>query len=229
MLGAKPARRKSHRWRSRSGRSSHRDSRGKSMTGNKRTMEIEDLRVLYDLSIYNCLHFDPYTALTYEDVQRQETRAYTNVEIAREAAQLAAGLRSLGIEKGDRVIVMMLNCPEVIVAYQAIARAGAIIIPVMPLLKAPEVHYIAQNSAARAIITSPILLPLLQAALPGVPTMRYVISTGDVEAEQPDEGAGVGRDESRPYKVMSYKDVGTRFIASGSEDYLGDLEGVDLT
>ena len=177
------------------------------MTANKTRMEIEDLRVLYDLSIYNCLHFAPYTALTYEDMQRQETRTYTNVEIAREAAQLAAGMRSLGIEKGDRVIVMMLNCPEVIVAYQAIARAGAIIIPVMPLLKAPEVHYIAQNSAAKAIITSPILLPLLQVALADVPTIRYVISTGEEGIQSDSEGdsgggrEGSGRDESRPYMV----------------------------
>ncbi len=219
------------------------------MTSNKSRMEIEDLRVLYDLSIYNCLHFDPYTALLYEDVQRQETRAYTNVEIAREAVQLAAGLRSLGIEKGDRVIVMMLNCPEVIVAYQAIARAGAIIIPVMPLLKAPEVHYIAQNSAARAIITSPILLPLLRAALPGVPSMRYVIATGDAVDQQDEntseeggreqkanEGSGrdggtreeSGRDESRPYRTISYKSVVARGSAN-ADNYLGDLEGVNLT
>lgn len=192
------------------------------MTKNKRNMELEDLRVMYDLSIYNCLHFDPYTALVYEDVQRQETRACTNVEIAREATQLAAGLRSLGIAKGDRVIVMMLNCPEVIVAYQAIARAGAIIIPVMPLLKAPEVHYIAQNSAARAIITSPILLPLLRAALADVPTMRYVIATGD-EGMPSSE-----RDPSLSYEILPYKEVVARGAAN-ADDYLDDLPGVDLT
>ena len=191
------------------------------MTSNKRNMELEDLRVMYDLSIYNCLHFDPYTALVYEDVQRQETRACTNVEITREATQLAAGLRSLSIAKGDRVIVMMLNCPEVIVAYQAISRAGAIIIPVMPLLKAPEVHYIAQNSAAKAIITSPILLPLLRAALAGVPTMRYVIATGD-------EGTlSSERDSSLPYEILLYKDVVARGSANAG-DYLDDLPGVDL-
>src|SRR5438477_71769 len=48
----------------------------------------------------------------------------------------------------------MLNCPEVIIAYQAIARAGAVIIPVMPLLKWPEVRYVAENSAARAVISN---------------------------------------------------------------------------
>ena len=197
------------------------------MTKNRRGMEIEDLRVMYDLSIYNCLHFDPILP-SFTRMRRQETRAYTNVEIAREATQLAAGLRTLGIEKGDRVIIMMLNCPEVIIAYQAISRAGAVIIPVMPLLKAPEVHYIAQNSAAKAVITSPILLPLLHAALSGVPTMRYVIPTGDEGTQSSDEGEG-GRDKSRPYKIIPYKNVGTRFIASAPDDYLGDLEGMDPT
>src|SRR5260370_11715572 len=111
----------------------------------------------------------------YEDAG--EVCEYKNVEIAREATQLAVGLRRLGIEKGDRVIVMMLNCPEVIISYQAIARAGGVIIPVLPLLKGPEVHYIAWNSAAKAVITSPILLPLLRNALADVPTLKHLILT----------------------------------------------------
>ncbi|TMC85968.1 MAG: long-chain fatty acid--CoA ligase, partial [Chloroflexi bacterium] len=133
------------------------------MTAEKSLMSDKDLHTLSDLSIYNCTRFGPYTAIIYED--QQDVREYTNMHIAREAAQLATGLQTLGIDKGDRVIVMMLNCPEVIISYQAIARAGGIIIPVMPLLKPPEVRYIAENSAAKAVITSPILLPLLRSAL----------------------------------------------------------------
>src|SRR5947209_3695149 len=135
-----------------------------------------DLRTLSDLSIYNCRRFGPYIAIIYED--RGDVREYTNMDIAREAAQLAAGLQALGVQKGDRVIVMMINSPEVIIAYQAIARVGAIIIPVLPLLKGPEVRYIAENSVAKAIITSSILLPLLQSALAGISTLQDVISTG---------------------------------------------------
>lgn len=187
------------------------------MTDKARKMDIADLRFLYDLSLYNCLKYDPYTALIYED--GQDVRAYSNIEIAKEAAQLAAGLRTLGIEKGDRVIVMMLNCPEVIISYQAIARAGGVIIPVLPLLKGPEVRYIAENSAAKAVITSAILLPMLRNALEDVPTMQHLISTG-VESEE--------RDESRPYTVHAYKDI----VASGAayaDRYLEALEGVSLT
>jgi long-chain acyl-CoA synthetase len=186
------------------------------VTDKRQTYEIEDLRFLYDLSIYNCQKYGPFKSLIYED--GQEVREYTNVEIAREAIQLAVGLRSLGIENGDRVIVMMLNCPEVVISYQAIARAGAVIIPVLPLLKGPEVHYIAENSAAKAVITSPILLPLLRSALAGVPTLKHIISTG-IESEE--------RDEARTYTVHAYKDV----VMSGSafaDHYLEDLEEVSL-
>src|SRR5437870_3897872 len=158
------------------------------MTAEQSTMDDEDLRTLSDLSIYNCIRFGPYKALIYEDQVgaglAPALREYSNMDLAREAAQLATGLQALGIQKGDRVIVMMLNCPEVIIAYQAIARAGGIIIPVMPLLKGPEVRYIAENSAAKAVITSPILLPLLRRALADLPTMHHIIVTGGVENDE---------------------------------------------
>ena len=187
------------------------------------TSAMEDLRFLYDLSIYNCLHYGEFTALIYEDVQQQGVREYTNIQIAREATQLAAGLRTLGIQKGDRVIVMMLNCPEVIISYQAIARAGAVIIPVLPLLKGPEVRYIAENSATKAIITSPVLLPLLQSALAGAPSLRYIISTGDVGASFSAPA------EPHPYEILTYKDVLARGNYVHEDDYLRDLEGVSLS
>src|SRR2546429_1057573 len=187
------------------------------MTDKTQTKNIEDLRFLYDLSIYNCQKYGPFKSLIYED--GEEVCEYTNVEMAKEATQLAVGLRRLGIEKGDRVIVMMLNCPEVIISYQAIARAGAIIIPVLPLLKGPEVHYIAENSAAKAVITNPILLPLLRNALADVPTMKHIISTG-IEGEE--------HDESRTYTVHAYKDVITRG-ATYADHYLEDLEEVSIT
>src|SRR6266568_4638723 len=186
------------------------------MTDKTQTNDIENLQYLYDLSIYNCQKYGPFKSLIYEDAE--EVCEYTNVEIAREATQLAVGLRRLGIEKGDRVIVMMLNCPEVIISYQAISRAGGVIIPVLPLLKGPEVHYIAENSAAKAVITSPILLPLLRNALADVPTMKHIISTG-IEGEE--------RDQSRTYTVHAYKDVVTSGAAF-ADHYLQDFEEVSL-
>ena len=169
-------------------------------------MTDEDLRVLYDLSIYNCTRFGPYTEIIYEDLQNRQKREYTNIEVAQEATQLAAGLRALGVEKGDRVIMMMPNCPEVVIGYQAIARAGAVIIPVLPLLKAPEIRYIAENSGAKAIFNSALLLPLVRPAVTGILTLHYIIST-DISTEQASTTAETPQ-------LLPYQDVlGAGFIA----------------
>jgi long-chain acyl-CoA synthetase len=182
-------------------------------------MQDADLHSLSDLARYNCLNFGSYKALIFED--GDVVREYTNMDIAREAAQLTAGLQALGIAKGDRVMVMMVNCPEVIIAYQAIARAGAVIIPVMPLLKPPEVRYIAQNSGAKAIFTSPILLPLLQAAFTGVQTMQHIISTGNAPTETNSSDVAV-------YAVHAYSDI----VAKGAgrvDDFLATAGDVAVS
>src|SRR6266568_2459593 len=176
-------------------------------TEQRHTMSLSDLRVLSDLSIYNCLNFGPYEFIIYEDQKKvahpgdDEARKYTNIQVAQEAAQLAGGLEALGIQKGDRIIVMMINSPEVLISYQGIARAGGIIIPVLPLLKGPELRYIAENSGARAIITSSVLLPLLRHALVDLPNLQHIISTGTIEDE------GQGHDKLPSYMVHAYKDV----------------------
>src|SRR5258708_20028971 len=191
------------------------------MKGEKHISDLQDIGVLYDLAIYNYLHFGTYKMLIHEDSQQEEVREYTNVEVAREAMQLAVGLQSLDIQKGDRVIVMMVNSPEVIIAYQAIARAGAIIIPVLPLLKGPEVRYIAENSAAKAIITSAILLPLLQSALAGISTIQHLISTAHIPSQ-------TNPTASQPYTFHAYSDI----VASGAsyaDRFLEDLEGRAMT
>jgi len=202
-------------------------------------MNAQDLRVLPDLSIYSYLHFGSYPMVIYED--QQDVRRYTNVDITREAAQLGLGLQKLGIERGDRVIVMMLNCPEVIIAYQGIPRAGGIIIPVLPLLKAPEVHYIAENSGAKAIITSPVLVPMLRGALADVPTMQYIITTGEVGANANEEGedlkgaaqaplhhapTDLATEKARPH-LRAYRDV-VAMGAAKTENFLSRDDEVQL-
>ena len=47
-------------------------------------------------------------------------------ELAREVAHVAAGLRELGVERGDRVVAYMPNLPETLVAFLATASIGAI-------------------------------------------------------------------------------------------------------
>ena len=87
-----------------------------------------------------------------------EGREWTNVDMQRGAARLAHGLVRLGVRPGDRVVVLLPNCPEVLQAYGAILRLGGVIVPVVFLLSAAEVRHILADSEARAVITAPEFL-----------------------------------------------------------------------
>jgi long-chain acyl-CoA synthetase len=78
-------------------------------------------------------------------------------ELHSRAARLAGGLRSCGVEPGDRVVVLMANCPEVGVAYEAIWRAGAVVTPAIFLLPPAELAHIVGDSGATVILATPEL------------------------------------------------------------------------
>ncbi|NRD79354.1 long-chain-fatty-acid--CoA ligase [Bacillus sp. BRMEA1] len=124
---------------------------------------------LRDLLDQNISEFGAYPLLFFKE------KTFTNVEIRQYADQFAAGLLKLGVEKGDRVIVCMPNCPEVIIAYQGISRAGGIIVPVMFTLHPKELYYIALNSGAKAVITSTYVLPNVQKSLEGLTMVPNLI------------------------------------------------------
>ncbi len=96
----------------------------------------------------NIQEFGEYPFLYYGE------KKFTNVETRAYANQLAIELQRSGIKKGDRVIVMMPNSPEVLIAYQAITRAQAVIVPVLFTLHPKEIAYIAENCEAARILSS---------------------------------------------------------------------------
>jgi long-chain acyl-CoA synthetase len=75
--------------------------------------------------------------------------------------RLAAALLERGIAKGDRVGIMLPNCPQYIVAAFAILRLGAIVVNVNPIYTAREVLTVARDSGVRMLITLDRLAPLV--------------------------------------------------------------------
>ncbi len=116
--------------------------------------------------------YGEYTSTWFED------RSYTNVERYDYACRLAAVLLAHGVKPGDRVVVMMLNSPEVTAAFIAIWKIGAVIIPVTPMWTAREARYVLENSSARFVITSPELAARLAEASAGLPGFRAVLTIG---------------------------------------------------
>ncbi|MFI2708319.1 class I adenylate-forming enzyme family protein, partial [Nocardioides sp. CER28] len=79
---------------------------------------------------------------------------------------------------GDRVVVLMMNTPEVFVSYHAIWRAGAVVTPVIFLQTPPELRHILEDSGAKAAILTPELLPLFQGSAEGL-DIRAIVVDGD--------------------------------------------------
>jgi long-chain acyl-CoA synthetase len=73
---------------------------------------------------------------------------------------LAAALARFGIAKGDRVGIMLPNCPQYIFAAFAVLRLGAILVNVNPLYTAREVLTVARDSGMRVLLTLDRLAPL---------------------------------------------------------------------
>jgi long-chain acyl-CoA synthetase len=83
-----------------------------------------------------------------------EGRTFTFSELDDLIGRAAAGLQGLGVGKGDVVSLYASNSWEWVVSYHAVQRLGAVINPVNTMLTEPELEYVANDCAAKAIILS---------------------------------------------------------------------------
>lgn len=81
------------------------------------------------------------------------------------AERLAARLAQLGVQRGDRVVLCMQNCPQLVMAHFAILRANAVVVPVNPMNRAEEFkHYITDPDTKVAFITADLAPELAKAS-----------------------------------------------------------------
>jgi fatty-acyl-CoA synthase len=82
-----------------------------------------------------------------------DDRTLTYFDVAAESRRLADGLATLGVEPGDRVAMVMANYPEFAAIKFAIARAGAIAVPLNYLYRSDELRFVLADSGCRVIVT----------------------------------------------------------------------------
>ena len=82
-----------------------------------------------------------------------DEHTYTYEEIQAWSRRLAAGLIAYGVRRGDHVAMIMANYPEYVALKYAIARAGAVAVPINFLLRQRELSYILEQSDASLLIT----------------------------------------------------------------------------
>ena len=86
-------------------------------------------------------------------------------ELLQKSERLAHYLQGLGVQKGDRVVLSMQNCPQWVIAHFAILRANAVVVPVNPMNRSEELkHYITDPDARVAITTADLAPEMVRAS-----------------------------------------------------------------
>jgi fatty-acyl-CoA synthase len=107
------------------------------------------------------LHFADRETVTYADLA---SRSY----------RVARGLRENGIERGDRVALLMYNCVEYWLAYFAVTRIGAVVVRTNFRLSGEELEYALNDSGAKMVIGHPDLLERIAERRAAIAAATYV-------------------------------------------------------
>ncbi|HVJ90980.1 MAG TPA: AMP-binding protein, partial [Labilithrix sp.] len=108
----------------------------------------------------------------------------TYAEIDAQSDALARTLVSLGVERGDRVVIFADNTPETVVSFWAALKANAIVVVVNPLTKADKLAYMLNDCRAKALITDGHLTNVFAEAASRSPHLAAVVISGAIDADK---------------------------------------------
>src|SRR5437899_4370900 len=100
----------------------------------------------------------------------------TYAELDRRADRFAAGLQSLGVRKGDRVALLLPNCPQFVIAFYGALGAGAVVVSCNPLYTARGLHHQLEDSGAETLVVLSRFHEVARAARVGT-AVRNVVFT----------------------------------------------------
>ena len=137
---------------------------------------------LWDNLAFSAKRFPHKTALQFLG------SALSYQQLTQQAERIAAWLHDKGIQKGDRVLLDMQNCPQLVAAHFGILRANAVVVPVNPMNRAKELeHYITDAQARIAITTADVAAEMAAAsdALPEGEGLQHLLVTHYSDAFDP--------------------------------------------
>lgn len=103
---------------------------------------------------------------------------YTNWQLLDRGRRFHAALAELGLARGGRAVVLMMNHALIYPVFQGIFRAGGTAIPVMPQAAAAELRYVLADTEAQLVITDVDRLPIVREAVAGLAHVRHILVQG---------------------------------------------------
>ena len=150
---------------------------------------------------------------------KDRARSFTYPEVNKRVNMLSHSLLSLGLEKGDKVAVLLENCIEIVEVYLATAKTGIVIVPVNFRLVGKEIEYIVNNSDSKAFIVHDEFTATVDGIKPNLKNIepdKYIVvgenREGYVEYEEFLRGAS----ETEVEAVVEPKDTWAILYTSGT-------------
>ena len=143
------------------------------------------------------------TAIVFED------KRYTFNDLNERVNRLANGLIKLGVKKGDRVAFLQVNCNQCVETYFAVAKVGAIYVPLNFRAKEKELGYMLNSAGAIILIAGERYLPMIESIRRELKDLKHLVSI-----EQKHDG------------MRYYEDI---IASSSADEVVTEIEDGDTT
>ena len=143
-------------------------------------------------------------------------RRITYAELAESVARVGPMLAKLGLQREDRLAMIMLDTVDFPVLFWGAIRAGIIPIPLNTLLPVEQFRYILADSRAKALFISAPFLKIAESAGAEISTLKKLIVVGDASAQHPEFAALLNVEAPAPAAEACADEVAFWLYSSGS-------------
>ena len=145
------------------------------------TMDLIGARNVRDLLEERARRYPDKPYLVFED-QAGNVREYVYADFLAEVQRVAAGFASLGIAKGDAVVIHLPNCPEFLFTWFGLGWIGAVAVPSNTANTAPEMRHVIGFSDAIAVVTSATYAQVIDEAVESLSSVKHRIVARGADA-----------------------------------------------
>src|SRR2546423_9339546 len=106
-------------------------------------------------------------------------RRLTYAQLLNAVRKFGCALKSIGVDRGERVAIWSADCPEFVAAFLGTTAVGSVAAPASTLATPAELEYVLAHSGARAAVVTPEQLDKLRSVRSQLPRLEAVLLVGD--------------------------------------------------
>lgn len=142
---------------------------------------------------------------------RFRDQSFTYAQMDRFSNRCAHAFRHLGVEKDDKVSIMLPNCPEFLHLWFGLAKLGAVEVPINTSYKGEFLRYIVDQSDSKVLVIDSDWLPRVLPILDQLPKLETIVVRGEIPANAadgagPDPAAGAIDSTGRRVRILTWEE-----------------------